>query len=112
MSSQTFYRIFVRSLIAVMNSANSRPEMHGRNMNGRSIDPIPSGRALNALWSAALRPIGLSMFVRYMDELLPRLMVHRQQMLLLGEDLESLTMKSAIFVIGRWERHRKTSEAM
>ncbi len=112
MFSRTFYRISVRSLIAMMNFASSPPEMHGRNTNGRSIDPVPSGRALNAAWSAALRPIGLNMFVRYMDEFLPRLMVHRQQMLLLGDDLKSSTMRNAIFVIRRWERHRKTLEAM
>jgi len=80
--------------------------MHGQNMNGRSIDSVPCGRALNALRSAALRPIGSRMFVRYMDELLPRLMVHRQQM------LELSTMKIAIFAIRRWECHRKTLEAM
>ncbi len=88
MSSRTFYRIFVRSLIAVTNFANSRPEIHGRNMSGKSIDPVTSGLALNALWSAALRQIGLNMFLRYMDEHLPRLVVHQQQMLLLEGRLE------------------------
>ena len=112
MSLQTFYRISVRSLIAVTNFANSPLEMHGRNTNGRSIDPIPYGHALNALWNAALRPTGLSIFVRYMDELLPRLMANWQQMLPQGGNLELSMMKSAIFVIGRWERHRKPLEAM